>query len=283
MTAVIPLAGRHATGDVARRIRDLGAGVAVVFPNSLGSALDVTFKGIPVRVGRCGRGRSLLLSRTTAAWRRSERRARYHQATHYLDVAALLGPVRRTTDMPRFTLPGREAALERLGIAPAAAPWLALAPGAAYGPAKQWPVGNFRKLAESWAGAGRRVVIVGGPGDAAAGARIAEGLPHALSLCGKTTLAELMAVLSAARACVANDSGAMHLAAALGTPGVALFGSTNPEATGPLGARWIVLAEPTDCAPCFAHTCRRREQDYRCLTRISPERALAALASLAEA
>ncbi|MCF7853186.1 MAG: glycosyltransferase family 9 protein, partial [Candidatus Pacebacteria bacterium] len=153
-------------------------------------------------------------------------------------------------------------------------------PGAAYGPAKQWPVDNFRQVADAWTAEGGRVVVVGTNAERDAAVEIIDPRSNNLNLCGKTSLSQLMAVLKTVALCVANDSGAMHLAAGLGTPGVAIFGSTNPDATGPLGAPWVVLANPPACAPCFARECQRPANRYQCLTAITPDHVMQALTFL---
>lgn len=261
---------------LAGQIRALGAGVAIVLPNSFRSAWDVARSGIPIRLGRGGRGRALLLNRRLPRWRPGDRRAACHQASAYFDLFAPLGKLQHTLAPPPLVVAKATTILAQLGLPPFPRP-LVLAPGAAYGPAKQWPVDHFRQVATAWCAKGGRVVVTGTASDASLAATIGQGLAGATNLCGQTRLPELMALLSQARACLSNDSGTMHLAAALGLPGVAIFGSTHPAATGPLGGRWVVLCQPPPCAPCFERTCSRPERDYRCLTSIAPELALAAL------
>ncbi len=274
-----PFSPPRLRGEDLRRLRGLGAGVGVVLPNSFGSAWDLRRVGPGVRLGRVGNGRRLLLTHPLRSWRRSACRDS-HQLGCYLEIAAAFGAVEPS---PAADLVVEDAlgTASRLGVCRTSdVPWLALAPGAAFGPAKQWPAEAFSHVARDWTRRGGRVVVVGTDRERPLADAVLEGLAGALNLAGSTSLGELMAVLSVVQAVVANDSGAMHLAAALGTPGVAVFGSTDPVATGPLGDRWIVLRQEFPCSPCFRRTCALPEADYRCLRAIPPERVLAALERL---
>jgi heptosyltransferase-2 len=184
--------------------------------------------------------------------------------------------------LPEKTLESRDAAdiMKELKI-PEAGNYLAVAPGAAYGPAKKWPTERFASIARHWTEMGRRVVVVGMAEDleAGRGIRMAAG-ELVLNLCGRTSMRQLLGVLARAACVVANDSGAMHLAAALGTPGVAVFGSTNAAATGPLGAPWIVLSDPPSCAPCFRRACPLETDRYACLRSVTVPQVAEALDAL---
>jgi heptosyltransferase-2 len=166
---------------------------------------------------------------------------------------------------------------------------VAVAPGAAYGTAKQWLPEHFvtlvRTLIES---DGATVVLVGGRGDAATTVFVRDSLPdplrpRALDLAGATSLHTLAGVLSLASACVSNDSGAMHLAAALGVPVAAIFGATNEHETSPLtrGRRPLrLLVHPVDCRPCMLREC---PIDHRCMSRLQPSEVHSAVQQLVEA
>jgi len=140
-------------------------------------------------------------------------------------------------------------------------PVIALCPGAEYGPAKQWPSSHFAALADRLADAGYATWIIGSPKEAPLGetiAALAAARNHAatpVNLAGRTTLTEALDLLSIATAVVTNDSGLMHVAAALGRPLVALYGSTTPDMTPPLGARVRILERTLACRPCFKRTC----------------------------
>ena len=266
----IPMEGKRLRAEEAREAAGCRPGAALVLPNSFGSALDVFRCSVPVRVGRRGNLRSPLLTHCLPRWRRGAGFASRHQLSEYLELAEAFGVVAWDAECPALSPADAEATAKRLGIS-AEEHWLALAPGAAYGPAKQWPVKHVAEVARWWTKHHGRVVVLGVASDAAAGEVVCKAADGALNLAGKTNLGELMAVLAGVELVVANDSGAMHLAAALGTPGVAMFGSTDPVATGPLGAPWTVLHNPPECAPCFERHCPRDDQPGICLECISPE------------
>lgn len=276
---VVPMEGKRIGGTALKNARQLRAGVGVVLPNSFGSALDLWRCGLSHRIGRRGRCRGLLLTDGLPEWRRGPGLADRHQVSHYLELAGIFGESVVDVAQPLLHIPEAVELGKRLGVDSShGEPWLAVAPGAAYGPAKQWSAEGFREVARWWTDTlGGRVVFVGTRQEAGVTAEISAGLRGAVDLAGRTSLRELMGVLSVAELVVANDSGAMHLAAGLGTRGVAVFGSTDPFATGPLGAAWVILREPADCAPCFARTCRRSSDLYTCLKQISAERVCAAL------
>jgi heptosyltransferase-2 len=142
---------------------------------------------------------------------------------------------------------------------------IVLCPGALFGPAKQWQ--GFGRLAALLSG--QRMVILGTAADQAIAAAIMDQVPAGITnLCGETTLPEAAAIIAAARVMITNDSGLMHVAGFLGTPVVALFGSTSPAWTRPLGKAAIMTTDEP-CSPCFSRTCRY--QHYRCLHAITPE------------
>jgi heptosyltransferase-2 len=162
----------------------------------------------------------------------------------------------------------------------AAAPLVALAPSAAYGPAKEWPADRYVRLIDRLEeAAGAECVLVGTAGERARCAEIAAASSAgAIVAAGETGIGDLLALLSLCRGFIGNDSGAMHVAGALGLPTVGIFGSTRPDRTGPLGPRTRVLYERIECSPCLARTCRFGH--YDCLKRISVEPALEALVSV---
>jgi heptosyltransferase-2 len=163
------------------------------------------------------------------------------------------------------------------GCAPKAR-WLALNPGAEYGPAKRWPAERFAAVARTVQESGLgRWVLLGGRNDQPVTAAIRAQLDSALDLAGRTTLRELMAVLAATRLLLTNDTGPMHVAAALGLPIVVPFGSTSPELTGPGQPgdplhRWVRAGAA--CSPCFLREC---PIDFRCMLDIRIETVTAAV------
>jgi heptosyltransferase II len=227
------------TWRTARRLRALGITRAALFPNSFRAALVPALAGIPERVGFSGHGRAWLLTRRVPP---PSEAALRHQCWEY---AALLGvdiPEPRTAGPLLHVSPPRaEACAARYGL-PAGTRRIAFLPGAARGPSKRWPEAHFIALGRQLAAEGRQILVMGVRAEAGLCGAVAAGIGDgARSLAGETGLAECAAVLTLCHAVVANDSGGMHLAAALGVPTVALFGMTDPIRTGPLGAGHRVL------------------------------------------
>jgi heptosyltransferase-2 len=159
-------------------------------------------------------------------------------------------------------------------------PLIAIAPAAAYGPAKEWPPVRFSALIDVLADHYHaECVLIGSTAERAQCERIAAtAASGAIIAAGETNVAELIALLSLCDGFAGNDSGAMHLAAALGIPTVGIFGSTDPCRTGPTGAKAGFIFHRIECAPCFARTCRFGH--YECLRRVSAEEVANALATL---
>ncbi|MFA6930590.1 MAG: lipopolysaccharide heptosyltransferase II [Lentisphaeria bacterium] len=278
VNAVIPMQGKHLNSEEIRKVRHLASGVAVVLPNSFGAALDIYRCKIRLRIGRAGHFRSLLLNHTLPEWPRGENVGKCHQLSYYLELASTLGNIHLDSECPPLQVSPDAAAQYCIRKQEK---WLALAPGAAFGPAKQWPARHFKRLAQFWQAEGGKIVLVGTRQESAAAAEISSTCPNVLNLVGKSDLDTLMSILANVDAVVANDSGAMHLAAALGTRGVAVFGSTDPVATGPIGVPWRLVVSKAQCRPCFQRRCPLPEaQKYHCLTEITPEEVFANLQAL---
>ncbi len=270
----------------ARELRQGRFDAAIIFPNSWRSALPVWLAGIPQRIGFRGHARAWMLTdaleesadyqtkpvMTLEAIRCfgggspavSERTAFKHQVHRHLQLAACLG-ADATPCAPRLQLaaPPDDARL------PQDKPLLALNASAEYGPAKRWPRDRFIAVAKTIAERHHvRWVIIGGPKETDLGSQIAAALgeQHAINLAGKTTLLGLCHALSQCRLLLTNDSGPMHLAAALGKPVVAIFGSTEPVLTGPNDSRHMILRHAPPCSPCFMREC---PIDFRCMTAIT--------------
>jgi heptosyltransferase-2 len=250
-----------------RRIRRRYFHAAVLLPNSFSSACLVACAGVPLRVGTRGQWRRLLLTHPVAP-----RPEGLHQATHYVQIAATLAAA-PPPGPPRVGVGDEYAAwatrfLVEQGVN-SEAPIVGLSPGAAYGPAKRWLPERFaqvgRRLRDSF---GAQVLVFGAREDAPVTAPIAEQIgPGAHDLAGRTTIGRLAALMARCRVVITNDSGAMHLAGAVGTNVVAIFGSTSPERTSPAGAVTIIKKD-CDCAPCLLREC---PTDFRCMTSISAD------------
>ena len=258
---------------------------AVVCPNSFKSALLPWLAGIEQRTGYRGEARWALL---TLALPNPPRQDRGSMVAHYLALAGVPVPAAGEQLHPVLQVAAdtRLAVLGSWGLH--ANGYYVFAPGAEYGPAKRWPAQHFAELA------GRLdapVVLLGSAHDAALCdeiVRLTQGARTGTctSLAGRSGLDESLALVAGARAVVTNDSGLMHIAAALDTPQVALFGSSNPLHTPPLSdvARVLWLKNDTsyrpalDCAPCYARICPLGHT--RCLNDLTPQRAVEALATL---
>ena len=190
---------------------------------------------------------------------------RLHQRYYYLDlVAAIGGP--EDDSMPE---------LKRIAVAATdSRPTVAICPGAEYGPAKRWPIDRFVAVAKHFiATQDAKIVLLGAAGDMQLAEEFSKQLPEAENRVGKTSLEEFMVALASSRLVICNDSGAMHAASALGVPTVAIFGSTEPQLTGPLGPRTEILRHHVACSPCFLREC---PIDFACMKSITPDMAIAA-------
>ena len=250
--------------------------LAVIFPNSFRSAWECWRAGIPRRVGFAGHWRRALLTdalpdpepatyrHVTIACQRFKTKTFpviRHQAHRYLDLIAHLGGNRELVP-PKIWC--GDAAVKKF-LPADGKPICAINAGAEFGPAKRWPAERFAAVARQ---VDCRWLVLGGPGDIAIAGAIATQLPDVINVAGKTTLLELCELLRACRLLLTNDTGPMHLAGALGTPVVAIFGSTSAELTGPLGAAVTIVNEPVECSPCYLREC---PIDFRCMRRITVE------------
>jgi len=253
---------RHALG---RRLASADFDLAYVLPNSWKSALVPWFAGIPRRIGYHGEARYGLLNDR----RRLDKTALPLQVQRY---AALAGPL--PAELPRPCLASsaeqQQAARDALGL-PGDSPPVVFCPGAEYGPAKRWPARHFAALARQAASRANPVWIIGSAKDHPVGAEIeAQADGCAINLCGRSTLAQAIDLIASARSVVSNDSGLMHVAAALDRPLVALYGSSSPAFTPPLSPHAKILAPDLACSPCFKRECPLGHFD--CLNRLDPQR-----------
>ncbi len=255
---------------------------AIVLPNSLKSALAPFFARIPVRTGYVGEARYGLLNDA----RRLDKTEHRLLAERYAALAEPRGaPLPRPLPHPRLAADpaARQATLARLGLG-GNAPAAVLCPGAEYGPAKRWPANHFAALARALARQGHDVWLVGSAKDREIAQEIAAAAQEdspgpVFNLCGKTSLEEAIDLLSAASLVVSNDSGLMHIAAALDRPLVALFGSSSPDYTPPLSSRARILRLGLPCSPCFERVCPLGH--FRCMVDLTPERVLEEISRIA--
>lgn len=264
---------------VGASLRDEAYTQAIVLPNSLKSALVPWHANIPLRTGWQGEMRYGLLNDR----RRLDPQALPLMVQRFAALALASGHELPEIPPPRLQVDKneREQAIHRLGLS-LDKPVLALCPGAEFGPAKRWPVEHFAKVAALRIAKGRRVWIFGSAADLSIAEEIRAHLPEpvrgeCLVLAGRTSLAEAVDLLSLPSEVVCNDSGLMHVACAVQPerPLVAVYGSTSPDFTPPLGSRAVVLRLGLACSPCFKRECPLGHLD--CLRQLSPERVLRAL------
>ena len=314
--AVLTFAQNDSLWRVARKLRQGQFQIGLALPNSHRSALELWLAGIPQRVGCATRLRSWLLTRCvpprTGILRMRKRSlveirrliaagaveasnsapcpplsGAAHHLHHYLHLAAALGA--NPEALPPFldVHPEEVEAARQKFLLDDRAPWFALNPGAEYGPAKRWPRERFvAAAAEIQKRAGGRWVVCGGRGDVELAADITAELTRdparhprqaPVNLAARTSLRELCALLKGCRLLLTNDTGPMHVAAAVGTPVVAIFGSTSPELTGPglpAVSTNLLLQSNAACSPCFRRRC---PIDFRCMTGISVARVVEAV------
>ncbi len=253
--------------------------VAILLPNSFNAAWTAKRAGVPERWGYARDFRGPLLTRAVVP------PVRVHQAAYFQHLTTMLGfapgPLEPRLVVPATAVDAAAAQLRARGW-DGRAPLVAIAPGAAYGGAKKWPAASFAATLDLLAADGLRAVIVGAAADAAAAADVRAALrpssgSGSIDLTGQTDLVTLAGVLAQCRALVTNDSGAMHVAAALGVHVVAVFGPTNEQETRPLGAgRSTVLHGRVWCRPCMLREC---PLTHGCMRQVSAEAAAAAVRS----
>lgn len=223
-----------------RSLRGLEFEAAYILPHSFRSALAPYLARIPQRIGLPGHfPRDFML---TEVRRPLGGPGRTHQVFEYLDLF-FRGENRRTFTPPALTVPPTILGAMHQRLDPLPPPWIALIPGAARGPSKQWPTEQYAlAAARLMADTGGSIITLGTRAEFNVCQQVAAAAaPNGLNLAGETSLEEMAAVLALCAAVLCNDSGGMHLAAALGTPLVGLFGITNPDQTGPLGKQVRIL------------------------------------------
>jgi heptosyltransferase-2 len=249
---------------------DLG----VVFAESFSSALLLRLAGARRTVGYGTDGRRFLLS---VALRRERLGLRPHLVREYMALAVAAG-ARDIDEIPSLIVGeplGAEARdlLSRADL-DAGRPLVGLCPGAAYGPSKRWPAERFSAVGRELESRGASIAVFGSAAEVDLASEVSRTIPGSASLAGMTSVGLLAGCLSQCAVVIANDSGAAHLAAAVGAPVVAIFGSTDASWTRPIGPRVaVVKTEDLPCVPCFGKECDR---GYACLTEVSEHEVVAA-------
>lgn len=261
---------------LARQLAARDFDLAILLQNAFKAALIVRLAGIPVRAGYSRDGRRPLLTHPVTI--RPEVR-QLHQVHYYQDLCRQLGLSPGPDELFLAVAPAVAKWAESFLAAYAGRPVIGLNPGAAFGPAKCWPVERYGALAARLAGELKAVIpVFGTAADTHTAAAIKTFAPEqVIDLTGRTSLAEAMALIGRCDGFVTNDSGLMHVAAAQNTPLVAIFGSTDPVATGPFSERAVVVRHELDCQPCLKPRCRA---DFRCMTEIEVAEVFAAVREL---
>lgn len=256
---------------------------AIILPNSWKSALVPFFAGIKERRGFIGESRYFLLNDY-----RNNKKDFPLMVERYSALAFSKDTVKTAQDLPDILYPSLKTQkpdanlLEKLGIN-LSRPLLALGCGANYGPSKLWPPEYFATVANKWIEKGGAVLGIGSKNDIPTVNKIKEQLdirylPYFYDIAGKTNLVEALDLTASAAAAVCNDSGLMHLVAAVGIPQVAIFGSTSTGYTPPLSDKAVCLESDEPCHPCFERTCKFKT--YACLKKITPDLVLEKLTKL---
>jgi lipopolysaccharide heptosyltransferase II len=242
--------------------------VAILFPNSLRVALESWLSGIPRRVGYRGHWRSWFVNQIVREPRKPG--PPEHHSVRFLRIALQCGAERPRIEPPD---PNQTSKAEHQTL------MIGLCPGAEYGPAKRWLPERFAEAAAKiTAQSSAQWILLGTKKDAAIGEQIAAAIgDHCVNRIGQTTLEQLIDELRRCSLLLTNDTGTMHLAALVGVPVVAVFGSTEPRLTGPLGNGHIVLRHHVECSPCFLREC---PIDFRCMKAVSADEVANAVLSM---
>jgi lipopolysaccharide heptosyltransferase II len=265
--AIIPLPKGSLPSVVRLLKQQIPFDVAILFPNSLRVALESWLSGIPRRVGYRGHWRSWLVNQIVREPRKPG--PPKHHSLHFLRIARECGAETSNVEVPN---PNQTSDIKHQTL-------IGLCPGAEYGPAKRWLPERFAEAAAKiTAQSSAQWILFGTKKDAAIGEQIAATIgDHCVNRIGQTTLDQLIDELRQCSLLLTNDTGTMHLAALLGVPVVAVFGSTEPRLTGPLGNGHIILRHHVECSPCFLREC---PIDFRCMKAVSADKVAAAVLSM---
>ncbi len=252
---------------LARRLKKMKFDLAILLQNAIEAAIMSCAAGIPLRAGYNSDGRGSLLTHRV---RRSREIKKLHQVDYYLEMVKALGCVSVNKEMhleTKISTPEARSVLQKYLTGPEK-DIIGIAPGATYGPAKRWFPERFAAVADKIAGmVACRIILLGGKSDEEAAEEVRRlAQTSIINLAGKTGLKEAAYLISQCRLFISNDSGLMHIAGALNIPTIAIFGSTNPQTTSPVGKESVVVHHKVSCSPCLKKTC---PSDFRCMELIS--------------
>jgi heptosyltransferase-2 len=263
---------------LAHKLRKKNFAAAILLQNAIEAAIIAFAAGIPLRAGYNSDGRGLLLTHSV---KRTKEIRKVHQIDYYLEMVKALGCVSADREIHleiKINHSEAQSILKKF-IPKTNKAIIGIAPGATYGPAKRWFPERFAaiadKLCDSYAIQG---ILLGGKSDWEIAQKV-QKLAHTnlINLAGETTLSEAIHLISQCRLFISNDSGLMHIAGALNIPTVAIFGSTNPVTTAPIGNKSTIVRREISCSPCLKETC---PTDFQCMKQISVEDVFAAAQNL---
>ncbi len=259
-----------------RALRSKSYDQAIVLPRSLKAALVPFFAAVPRRTGYRGEMRYGLIN----DMRTLDKAALPQVVQRYVNLGLAPGatlPAELPQPRLRIDEENRAALTQSLGL-DTSRPAIVFMPGAEYGPAKRWPLMHYRELARQLVASGYQVWVLGSAKERLDGESVGADNAGVINLCGHTRLEDTIDLLSLAVAAVSNDSGLMHVAAAVGIPLVAIYGSSSPHYTPPLSSAAAIVYRGLDCSPCFERNCPIG--DTPCLTEIAPQSVRSALDNL---
>ena len=258
VTDIFSFSNRTDLFKISKRLRKERYDVGVVFPFSFSSSFSIFLCGVKERIGYLTEHRGLFLSKKLKL--PDDYRER-HLVNTYIDLARILSP-KIVSTIPHIIPP------ENIHFSDIPHPWVGIAPGATYGSAKRWALKNFALVGDELTKRYKaKVFIFGGYEEKEIALKMSEYMEEdPINLVGKVPLIEAASIMKQCDLFICNDTGIMHLAAAVGTPTIAIFGSTNPKWTGPLGENHTVIKIELDCSPCYERTCRKHT--YECLKSI---------------
>ncbi|HQU93345.1 MAG TPA: lipopolysaccharide heptosyltransferase II [Pyrinomonadaceae bacterium] len=282
---IIPIEGRGSVRSVidqSRVLRQQNFDLAVLFPNSFESALVARLARIPKRLGYATEQRGFLLTEKleVPSWKNE-----LHESKYYLNLVDNLGTETGTPDEPRLQVSDERRAEARNDLATSGVhegrKVIGIGAGSTNSLAKRWPSANFARLADLLSSVeDADVVFLGNENEADITRSVLEAAQEKhIDLTGKTDLGTATAILSELDLFISNDMGLAHIAGAVGTPTIVIFGPTNENTTRPLGPRVEIIREPVECSPCMLREC---PIDHRCMTRITPERVFESASKMLE-
>jgi heptosyltransferase-2 len=283
--AIIPIEGRGSVRSVidqSRLLREQNFDLAILFPNSFESALVARLARIPTRLGYATEQRGFLLTDKLAvpSWK-NER----HESKYYLNLINSLSRDSDSPEEPTLQVSNERRSEARDDLATSGVQEgrkvIGIGAGSTNSLAKRWPAASFARLADLLSSVeDADIVFLGNENEADVSRSVIEASQEAhIDLTGKTDLGSATAILSELDLFISNDMGLAHIAAAVGTPTIVIFGPTNENTTRPLGPRVEIIREPVDCSPCMLREC---PIDHRCMTRITPERVFESASKMLE-